>query len=283
MQWLDNTVNAATTWKEYLGGESSKTLYKAISDTIKALSSYVGLPIGNAMREVVALWNNTAGTVDPTLKLHSYENTNEELGNLLYEAIIKGKDTSNIEAEFDNPKSIKSALKKALKDNDSRITEAAQYYYNGDLDEFSEIFDEILDEGNFESDIIKGAINSVVNDIEKQNKTETEDEVDEGKVYSKYTNNDVNIAFDNGDNALAKEIINELIDVKMQNGMDEKSAKASIKSTMTSHYKELFIEAYKSKNEAEKARIRKILYKSGLYGTDTKDVINTTNAWLTKK
>ena len=77
-QWLTNIQNAYKSWydviNEYRGVQNtSKTAYKAIYDTIKAVSSATGLPFGNLLRELVTMWNNTVGLVDSTLKIHTYE------------------------------------------------------------------------------------------------------------------------------------------------------------------------------------------------------------------
>ena len=289
-QWLTSIQNAYTSWKEiYLDstGEksTSKTVYKAIYDTIKAISSGTGLPINNAMRELVAVWNNVAGLFDATLKLHSYETSNEELGNLLYDAIVDGNRTeeNSVRESFESKASMERALKKALYTKDARIVKAAQLKYEGDYQGYTEMFDDILEEGNFDEEIILGAIQIALNVLEKENSTETEaDESDEDKAVSKYTNNDVNVAYENGDNEMAQSIIKELIETKMENGMDEKSAKASIKSSMTAYWKPIYQEAYKKKNNTEMVRIRKILYKSGLYGS-TDEVVKTANRWALEK
>lgn len=77
-QWLTNIQNAYKSWydviNEYRGVQNtSKTAYKAIYDTIKAVSSATGLPFGNLLRELVTMWNNTVGLADSTLKIRTYE------------------------------------------------------------------------------------------------------------------------------------------------------------------------------------------------------------------
>lgn len=292
--WLSQTYNAIQTWTEIItekngGKETSKTVYNGIYQTIRALSSITGIPMSGAMRELVALWNNTGGNYDPTLKLQTYENSNEELGNLLYDAIVNGnsRKEESISAEFESQEQLESALKKALRTKDARILEAALALYEGDYETYAEIYEDIVNEGNFDEEIIKSAITSEKNRIAKEQKKETETEdneetEEEEKQVSKYSANDVNVAFENGDGDLALEMIKDLIDTKIANGIDEKSAKASIKSTMTSYWKPLYVQAYKSKNNAEMERIRRILLKSNLYGR-ANDVIKTVNSWLLQK
>lgn len=292
--WLSQTYNAIQTWTEIItekngGKETSKTVYNGIYQTIRALSSITGIPMSGAMRELVALWNYTGGSYDPTLKLQTYENSNEELGNLLYDAIVNGnsRKEESISAEFESQEQLESALKKALRTKDARILEAALALYEGDYETYAEIYEDIVNEGNFDEEIIKSAITSEKNRIAKEQEKETETEdneetEEEEKQVSKYSASDVNVAFENGDGDLALEMIKDLIDTKIANGIDEKSAKASIKSTMTSYWKPLYVQAYKSKNNAEMLRIRKILLKSNLYGR-ANDVVKTVNSWLLQK
>jgi hypothetical protein len=51
---------------------------------------------------------------------------------------------------------------------------------------------------------------------------------------------------------------------------------------MTSYWKPLYKEAYKSGNTAEKERIERILKASGLYGKAS-DVIKTCREWRTER
>ena len=97
-----------------------------------------------------------------------------------------------------------------------------------------------------------------------------------------FTANDINTAFEKGDTAYAKEIIEELINSKSSEGMSEKEAKASLRSSMTAYWKPLYKEAYKNNDRSEMQRIRYILRDSGLYGRPS-EVSNTVRAWIREK
>ena len=121
--WITQIGDALDVWAEVLGEElgdeeTSKTVYNAIYKTAKALSSLTGISVSGAMREVVALWNNTAGAYDSTLKIKLYEPTDNELGNELYEAILEGNDrqADSIRDEFEDDESANAALRKAIRD-----------------------------------------------------------------------------------------------------------------------------------------------------------------------
>ena len=77
--WLADIVKAGDSWIKVLGEafgvkNTSFTVYKALYDTVKALSSSTGVAYSGIVREVVTLWNNTAGAADPELKIKKYEN-----------------------------------------------------------------------------------------------------------------------------------------------------------------------------------------------------------------
>jgi hypothetical protein len=125
------------------------------------------------------------------------------------------------------------------------------------------------------------AINSEYTSIKNasDDKDEAVNDKDEDEATSIYSTSDINVAFENGDTDMAKEVIAELIATKVANGKTEKEAKSSLRSSMTSYWKPLYKEAYKSNNTSEMARIRKILHSSGLYG-GTDDVVGTCRDWL---
>jgi hypothetical protein len=171
--WLTQAANAVKTWGEVLGEvlgdkedenyqETSKTVYNAIYQTAKVISSLTGVSVSGAMREVVAVWNNTAGAIDPSMKLRQYELTGEDKRKFLYEAMLSGdeKQIAWAESGYDDDKAVTSAIRKAIRENDPRIKEAAEAVVNGDGAKFSRILGEIANEGNFSRKDISAAIAS---------------------------------------------------------------------------------------------------------------------------
>lgn len=287
--WLTQAANAVKTWSEVLGEEfgdkedenykeSSKTVYNAIYQTAKVISSLTGVSVSGAMREVVAVWNNTAGAIDPTLKIRQYDLTGEENRKGLYEAIISGdeKEIAWFEAGYEDQSKIDTAIRKALRENDPRIKEAAEARYKGDISGYMKIAKSIIAEGHFKQDDIVAAINSEISAIKKGETPSGDETEDKDEVTSIYSSSDINVAFDSGDTALAKEIIADLIKTKVANGKTEKEAKSSLRSSMTSYWKPIY---KKNPSQSEWSRIRKILYYSGLYG-NLNDVDDTLKDWL---
>ena len=87
---------------------------------------------------------------------------------------------------------------------------------------------------------------------------------------------DINEALEKGNTAKANEIIKDLIADKVEGGKTEKEAKASIKSSVTGYWKDLYLQAYRDNNSAEMLRIRQILQSTGLYD----NVIETCQTWV---
>ena len=177
---LSQTVSAVKAWSGVLGGSSSSTAYNALYKSVRAVSSFYGVSFSGVMREAVALWNNTAGAYDPTLKILTSERSKTDLGNLLYDAIISGDDNQaeSIRSEFrDRAKdekeyqsSINSAIRKALRENDPRILKAAQAVMNGNGIERANIAREIAAEGHFDLQDIHAAINAEIDKLRKEAK-----------------------------------------------------------------------------------------------------------------
>ena len=179
-QWLSQTASAVDAWGDVFSGKSTATVYGALYKTVKALSSASGLPISGAMRECVALWNNTAGAYDTTWKLRTYGQTQGDLRNGLYDAIVSGNDrqAESIKAEFreraddekDYQSDINAAIRKALRENDPRIKKAAQAVVDGNARERANIAKEIEAEGHFNLQDIQAAINAEIDKLRKEAK-----------------------------------------------------------------------------------------------------------------
>lgn len=124
--WLTQAVSAADAWREVLGGSSSATVYNALYKTVRSVSSFYGFSFSGVMREGVALWNNTAGSYDATLKVLTYDRSNAELGGLLLDAILEGDDrqADSLRAEFEDEDASQSALRSTIKER----------YEAGDID-----------------------------------------------------------------------------------------------------------------------------------------------------
>ena len=164
----------------------------------------------------------------------------------------------------------------------NKLKKAAEALAAGEKKDHDDIVKELRERyrGIFSQDEIVKAIKEV--DLE-----EDKDADDEEKTSSVYKTWMIEEAFDNGDNDTAFEMINDIVEAKTENYIKdgykqkeaESKAKSSVKSSLTSYWKPIFLEAYADKDTAEQKRIRQILIKSGLYGR-TSEVIDTTQQWI---
>ena len=236
--WLTQAVSAVDAWKDVLGGESSTTVYNALYKSVRAISSYYGVAFSGVMREGVALWNNTAGAIDSTLKVRQYVLSKAELGNELYEAIVAGdtKQAASLKAQFEDQNSMSSALRKALRENDPRIREAAIAWNANDLDEYMRIAKEIIAEKHFVQDDVVMAIRAEANELAPDEGTSGT-----SKAKGLFTAEKFAEAIAQGDQAMANAIMLDIIETAQKNGKTEEEAKKSFASSAKTDLKELFV------------------------------------------
>jgi hypothetical protein len=168
---LTQAVSAFKAWSDVFNGKSSATVYNAIYKSMRAVSSLFGASFSGAMREAVALWNNTAGAYDSTWKIRTYEPSKTEWGNQLYEAIITSDDrqAASIRKKFTDKNgkydaaAERSAIRKALRENDSRIRTAAKARLSGDHTKANKLLNQIAAEGHFDRSDISAAIKAEYN------------------------------------------------------------------------------------------------------------------------
>ncbi len=250
------------------------------------ISSMLGIPVGNVMKDLRGMYYTLfrtpplSETTGVGLKdaLLGEESSN---GELLYEAYLSG-DTKAIERyaeRFKTDEDAMTAIRKIMRERDSRVREAALARMAGDWELFEELMSEMKGEKIFDAEQIRMAVNSEENAIRKKQKNDAEDTETvadpEETVTSLYRVVHVNEAFERGDAEDALHMIEEMISTKMENGKTEKEARASVKSGMTSYWKPLYREADKARRE----EILAILVESGLYGTKT-EARKTAQAWL---
>ena len=131
---------------------------------------FMGIPAYNAVRAFNAFKNHITDAMNGEFLSFEAGNdrTSKQKRNGLYNAMIEG-DSDKIakyESMFADDKAIASALKKALRENDPRIKEAAMAAVEGKISKRLSIEREIREEGNFEARIIRDAIDLEIKAIE---------------------------------------------------------------------------------------------------------------------
>lgn len=317
----------------------NKSTWRKIEDFSGAIASLFGLPVKNILRTgremynaVNAIFSDVEGGSFGEAFVRGVTGEEKSKPNKLYDAIVNGDEEmlKMLREGYDDDAAYETAVKKALRENDPRIKEAAEAGYNGDVAERVRIAKEIIAEGNFSQDIVVEAINAevnfvsnkikeaakaeskgdrdekkditeelinehnfsekdIVNAIKKELDSEEDETEDAEEKKSIYSTKDITTALEDGDATLAKEIIADIVSVKVENYMAkdedlkqkeaEKKAKTSVKSSLSEYWKKLYIEAYNAKDTDEMRRIRFVLKDTGLYGT-ANDIISTCNNWV---
>ena len=282
---------------------SKRSVTDKVLGVTGAVSAFFGLPVTNMVRDAKGLINTFLGQVDTerttgagvsaALKeefttifgLFDEQTTNQYQ---LYDAVMRG-DVAHYErvaARYDSEKAVEQALRKALRENDPRIHEAAVARIEGELEVYESLIAQIEGEGHFDRDIIIRAINNQINYINDHAEDETVPkdeaaaaEAEEELHEALYSASDLNAALERGDTEDFIAMADILVYYKIDAGKTEAQAKASIKSSVTRYWKEKWIEAWKNNDTAEIKRIQSVLVSTRLYG-DRHQVAELGQGWV---
>lgn len=217
---------------------------------VETLASFFGIPVKNIRREIMGVINHAKiahANVGKTTAHSAWEKAIESAANSipfvqtskakqdkLYEAIISGDKTyvARLKAGYKDDAAYNSAVRKALRENDPRIHEAAQARYNGNIAECKRIYNEIKNEGNFSPNDILEAINSEESKIRNEEKPET--------VSSSYSSTDFVNAVIVGDTSLAATMKDDIISAKVANGKSKEEAEEAFISSVSTATRNAF-------------------------------------------
>lgn len=169
--------------------EHSKNVWGAFGSLLDAGCSVFGVPFKNIRREAKGIintfstigkdlsgrtttwnsfWDKVGSAVKDTIPGVAWTK-GETKSDQLHDAIVSGDKSyaERIKATYKDESSYRSAVRKGLRDNDSRIHEAAQARVDGNIEEYKRIFKEIQKEGKFTFDDIMSAINSEESSIQR--------------------------------------------------------------------------------------------------------------------
>lgn len=237
-------------WKKL----SSSTLspYRKVENFVGSIAMIFGLPVKNIMRDARGIYNtinsflNGKNSTWTGTRYAIQENLPGFLGggavsrqNRLYTAIVNGDEeyVERLKGSYADDASYRSAIREALRANDSRIRDAAVARQTGDLDEYARIAYEIIGEGNFDQDTVVVAINA---EIDKMS-TDTTTSSSTPKSQSLYDTDDFATAIIQGDQAMANAIRKEIIRVSELNGKTEEDATDSFSRAAKSVLKDQFV------------------------------------------
>ena len=168
----------------------------------------------------------------------------------LYASITEGDQTyvERIKATYKDEDAYHSAVRKALRENDARIKDAAIAQINGDPSERVRIAKQIIaDIGKEYFDDVISAINSEISALTKDDSTESE-----LKVKGSYKVADFVTEMANGDIGVLDEIRDDIISTSMANGKTKAEAEESFVNGIKSAAKESYFAGSLSDTQAKK-------------------------------
>jgi hypothetical protein len=160
--------------------EHNKAINDALLGVTDTIASLTGIPVKNIRRDINGIINGvktiiadangretTAGSLEDNILEDVKDSVpvwgwfpDESKGDKLYDAIIKGDEAyvDRLKSGYKSESEINSAIRKALRENDPRIREAAEAVVNGKGADYARLLNEIANEGKFPRNIISGAI-----------------------------------------------------------------------------------------------------------------------------
>ena len=258
---LDAVIKNNSKDTEGMSEEQLAELDKKVTDAnwklVESLAAFFGIPVKNIRRDVKGVFDhamiasaNAGQTTVQSAFDKVYDAVVESVPFLsapskqdkLYEAIISG-DTeyvNRLKSTYKSDDAYDSAVRKALRENDPRIKEAAQARYDGNTEEYKRIFREIQKEGKFSFDNIMGAINAEVSKL-------TPD-----KVSSDYTASEFVESIVLGDTKSAQAMKEDIIATKVANGKSKSEAEKDFASNVATGIREAYTSGLLDEAGAEK-------------------------------
>ena len=267
--------------------EHHKNVNGVLLSLLDAGCSAFGVPVKNVRRDVNGIINawNTIGKDLSGERETSWNSFWDKVGSAakdtipvlawtkdtakadkLYNAIISGDQAylDRLKSGYKDDSAYHTAIRKALRENDPRIHEAAQAKYEGKTDAYKRIFREIQKEGKFSFDDIMSAINSEESKI--RNGLEPE------KVSSSYNTADFVEAVSMGYTSNAQAMREDILSAYVANGKTQDEAEKAFASAVATSTKEAY-----SSGLLDEARAEKMLVEYA--GKDEEEAASKVSYW----
>ena len=230
---------------------------------VESLAAFIGIPIKNIRREIdgvldhariahtnagqttaLSAWDKIQGAVVDSLP--DFLASKESKTDKLYDAIVSGDKAylARLKSTYKTDSAYQTAVRKALREGDSRIHDAAQAKINGNTEEYKRIFRAIKDEGKFSFDDIMSAINSEESKIRNG--------IEPDKVTSSYAASDFVEAIVLGDQSNAQAMRDDIIATHIANGKTEDEAEDAFASAVATGIRDAYYSGLLDKAKAEK-------------------------------
>lgn len=161
--WLDNVLLAGT-----VTGLPLKNIYR---DT-KAVVNVITNPSNGTEMSADTILNAMLDSAKKSLPVVSWI-ADESSSDQLYKAITQGKTVlaKRMKAQFKSEAAYESAVLKGLRENDPRITQAAQYLLDKNTPKRVAIIKQIVAEGNYTQDQVIKAVNQKANSMKEKSES----------------------------------------------------------------------------------------------------------------
>lgn len=277
--------------------DEDKSAGEKLFGVLGTVGNFFGIPLENVVRDTKAFGNligeigndggrttTASGIWNGVLEEYEYGLSGKFItpkseAEQYVDAMLNGdretaeKIYQNMESGGKDESKINSAVRAVLKENE-QIRKAAEARANGDTETYIQIAKSLISRG-FSQDVVVGAINSAMNQLEKEKEAEAESE-DVGSIESAaneaeksekatsfYSTQDVIKSLESGNTQSAQKAVLDIYNTKVENKVAEgktkkeadKSARSSIKSALTSEYKARYVNGTAS----ERSKIQKML------------------------
>lgn len=264
-----------------------KTVNSAILSLLDAGCSVFGVPLKNVRRDANGIinawntvgkdlterdtswnsfWDKVGAAAKDTIPIYAWTK-DEPKQDKLYEAIVSGDKAylARLKSTYKTDSAYQSAVRKALRENDSRIHEAAQAKYEGRTEEYKRIFREIQKEGKFSFDDIMSAVNS--------EEAKIRNGLEPDKVTSSYTASGFVEAVILGDSKSAEAMKEDIIAAKVANGKTPADAEKEFTSDVATGIRDAY-----SSGLLDEARAENMLMEYA--GKDEEEAVSKVNYWV---
>lgn len=250
-------------WKAWEQRSSDKlSTYRKVENFAGSIAQLLGLPVRNIMRDARGLYQTvnsfmngqkTTGAGVKYAVMGAITNQTISDGQQLYEAMLNddAAHVARVRSRFKDQSAVDSAIRKALRENDPRIHEAAVARYDGDIAEYTRIAKEIIAEGHFSQDYVVSAISTEMNTLDKDDSKSTSS----SKVSGMYETSDFTAAIISGDSAMANAARSDIIRTAVSNGKTQKDAESYFSSSAASALKKKYMDGEITEAKAVQALV----------------------------
>ena len=241
-----------------MDADETAEYYKKVTDALMSLldsgASAFGIPLKNVRRDLVSYYNTyktltsgasttwssfvdaVGGAALDTVPVVGWV-AGKSATDKLYDAIISGDKAyvERLKGGYKDEDAYSNAVRKALRENDPRVKEAAQAQIDGNPSERVRIARLIIADGFAQDDVVR-AINAEINAL-----TSGDNSSSMKKEKGFYTAEDFAMEIANGDHAAANAAKSDFIRTAQKNGKTAEEAEDSFVSSARSELKELFL------------------------------------------